>query len=472
MEKVLEECDRADQELSPETIHDLRIALRRCRTMAEAFMFFDPYRIWKIMKKEGGRLFRRLDELRDVHVMMEWALRLGAAADPVVTRIMDHLVPREMQLKQDTLAALRAFDREKWSSWSARLQMRARRVPLEGKVYQLGALRAWDEAYRLHKQALRNRSVKSWHALRVGLKKFRYTVENFLPARHEKWGQDLKNLQDCLGEGHDLAVLWDAAVRINVFPDSESRAHWRALISRERQERIERYRAMTIGPGSLWNVWRSGLPSPERLRQAALQWMQTSARFRETDLNHARRVRSLALQLFSGLRTRGRASRKEIRDQRNILHAAAIFHEVGRAAAQKKHGKTTARLLRGLPPLPGFSKELLLRTAIIVRHHCRGVGILEDQYIAGIQERERQTLIQLTAILRLAEALAHYDDPPIARISICRDPGSIIIEADGYAASCRHAEKVARARYLLEFACNQPIFIRSTSNPPDTNNSA
>ncbi len=466
MDKVVEECDRAARDLSADAVHDLRIALRRCRTMADEFLLFGSCSRWKAMKKEGGRLFRRLGELRDVQVMMEWVTRLGSPADPAAIRLMDFLLPREAQLKQEALEALGAFDRKKWNNWSSRLQDHSRRVPLDGKVHQLNALRAWEEAHQLHKKALRDRSIRSWHSLRVGLKKFRYAVENFLPARHETWGPDLKQVQDWLGDVHDLSVLWDAALRVRAFPDAANRTLWRTLIRRESQERIGRYREKALGPGSLWNVWRSGLPSPERARQAALQWLQTSAGLRAVDLHHTLRVRSLALQLFSGLRATGPVSREGLRDQRSVLHAAAIFHEAGRSASRKKHGKASARALRALPVLPGLPEDFLLHAAIIVRHHCGGLGILNDKDLAGIGELERQNLIRLTGILRLAEALAVSCDPPVARISVHLEQGSIIVEADGYNGSCRHAEKLAGARYLLEFACNQPVFIRNLNVSP------
>src|ERR1035441_6942470 len=49
----------------------------------------------------------------------------------------------------------------------------------------------WTAAYDLHKHALRTRSQVSWHELRIGIKRFRYTVENFLPRQHALWGDDL-----------------------------------------------------------------------------------------------------------------------------------------------------------------------------------------------------------------------------------------------------------------------------------------
>src|SRR5712691_8234184 len=72
MLRVPEECQRAVSALAADPVHDLRVALRRCRSMADGLMAIDPDPSWKDMKKAGKTLFRSLGELRDVQVMMEW----------------------------------------------------------------------------------------------------------------------------------------------------------------------------------------------------------------------------------------------------------------------------------------------------------------------------------------------------------------------------------------------------------------
>lgn len=42
MERVLEECDRASVEFGADPVHDLRVALRRCRSMADGLHVMDP----------------------------------------------------------------------------------------------------------------------------------------------------------------------------------------------------------------------------------------------------------------------------------------------------------------------------------------------------------------------------------------------------------------------------------------------
>src|SRR5205807_4191098 len=72
MERVLAECDNAATGLQPDPVHDLRVALRRCRSLADGMIAMDPDRNWKAMKKAGKKLFESLGALRDLQIMMEW----------------------------------------------------------------------------------------------------------------------------------------------------------------------------------------------------------------------------------------------------------------------------------------------------------------------------------------------------------------------------------------------------------------
>src|ERR1700732_3165164 len=76
MLQVLEQCDNVSADFSPDHVHDLRVSLRRCRSLADGLMALDPDPNWKAMKKSGKRLFHRLGDLRDVHVMTEWIEKL------------------------------------------------------------------------------------------------------------------------------------------------------------------------------------------------------------------------------------------------------------------------------------------------------------------------------------------------------------------------------------------------------------
>ena len=79
MERVLEECDRAAAGFEADPVHDLRVALRRCRSLADGLMALDTDPSWKDMKKAGKKTFPGLGELRDMQVMQEWIEKLGFA---------------------------------------------------------------------------------------------------------------------------------------------------------------------------------------------------------------------------------------------------------------------------------------------------------------------------------------------------------------------------------------------------------
>jgi CHAD domain-containing protein len=79
MLRVLEECDNLAAEFSPDPVHDLRVSLRRCRSLADGLIALDSDPDWKAMKKAGRSLFQRLGALRDIHVMEEWIEKLDPA---------------------------------------------------------------------------------------------------------------------------------------------------------------------------------------------------------------------------------------------------------------------------------------------------------------------------------------------------------------------------------------------------------
>lgn len=259
MPRVLEQARRAGRGFSPGAVHRLRTALRRCRSMAALLASADPDPGWGRMQRAGRKLFRRLGRLRDTQVLRGWVERLAPAEDAVRAALLEALEKREEKGRRAAQAALAAFDARKWKKWSRRLPERARRVPPDGLLAGRLALERWDEARELHRRALRDRSRAGWHRLRIGVKRFRYTVENLLPRRHAAWGADLRRVQDLLGEVHDLDVLRELLLHAGAALDAKAERRWLGRIEREREARLAEYRRKMCGRGSLWRVWRAGL---------------------------------------------------------------------------------------------------------------------------------------------------------------------------------------------------------------------
>ena len=446
-QRAMEECDKASQDFAADPVHDLRVAIRRCRSMADGFLSVDPDPEWKQMKKLGKSLFSSLGELRDTQVMMEWVAKLSEDHDSVRHKLLDTLAHKETEQKTAAQEALRNFDRKRWLALNTNLAKRTGRVPLEGPVFRHLALERWLDAKALHRQALKNRTQAGYHQLRIGIKRFRYTVENFLPQRHEKWAPDLRTLQDALGEVHDLDVL-RATIRMHDDFSPEDMARWQQRIADERQKRLDLYRSKMLGKNSLWRVWRAELPSGPALQKAALEKLRTWASFLDPDTGHSYRVTRFALQLYDALSRHAVLSGRP--EYRRILEAAAIVHDVGRKKSANGHLKRGYRMICKLKPPLGWSDEELRCVAAVARYHRGGLPQKTDSYFVGLSARRRSGLLPVIGILRLANALDSAHDGKITRISVEQNDRTLTVSGQGLEEISATAERLARDRYLLE----------------------
>jgi CHAD domain-containing protein/HD superfamily phosphodiesterase len=519
MERVLEEFDHVAADFNADAVHDLRVSLRRCRSMADGMMAMDPDPAWKAMRKAGKRLFQRLGELRDVQIMMEWIEKLAPAVaapavvhssqpamssgspdpaahaphesashepvkDPAGHALLGILKHREHEQKREAQEALEEFDRKQWRHWAKALPQRAARVPLGSPLFKHLALERWCAARELHNRALRNRSQVAYHTLRIGIKRFRYIVENFLPDEHKAWSNDLKEVQDLLGEVHDLDVLWAAAISGHVFADEESRKRWHERIVHERSQRITRYRVKMTGPGSLWPVWRAALPEGKQIQAVATRRLKLWAKALDPDFAHSERVSRLALELYDGLNAAGLlkvgsggASGNGVRGS---LALAALLHDVGKSQGQKGHHKASLDLIKthGVPM--GWTPEEMQRAAIVARFHCGALPTRSHKALRDLLPDEQKTVMQLAGVLRLANAFDAAHDGQIRRVRIenaavekrrtngfVRKPlalgrnEALVIGAEGYAAGSPTAQTIAAERYLLETVLRRPVVVKA-----------
>jgi CHAD domain-containing protein len=459
-ERVLEEADKASQGFAADPVHDLRVAIRRCRSIADGFLAVDPDPAWRQMKKLGKGLFASLGDLRDTQVMMEWIEKLSAEDDPLRQVLLASLREKEEGFKLLAKQAVESFDRERWKELNQKLAGRSTRVALEGPLFQYLALERWHDAYELHRIALRNRSAVSWHQLRIGIKRFRYTVENFLPERHQRWSRDLRDLQDALGEVHDFDVLW-GLVKSHPEVGAEERTLWQKIIREAREKRIALYRKKMLGRSSLWQKWRAELPEGDALAEAALEKMRTFAAYRDPDNRHAELVTRLALEIFDSLAREGLLPESE--PARRILEAAAVMHDVGRGK-DGGHRKRGYRMIRNLKPPVGWTEEYLQSVAIVAHYHRGELPPSNHPIFAGLPAQRRAELLPLAGVLRLANALDDEHDQRITSLVLERRSGVLIIHIQGLTNSVSpFGEQLARARYLLESSIRIPIAFKPLS---------
>jgi CHAD domain-containing protein len=270
MERVLLKAEEARRGWNVDAVHDLRVALRRCRTMAEALSEVNPSPGWRKLKKSSRGLFHALGLLRDTQVEKEWVRKLGAPEDPIRRLMLRILSQEERKHRQAAELALDKFDQKDWRKSSKKLNQKAQFFPLESVVFQRLALTSLNEAVELYQRARKGRSRVAWHRLRIGLKRFRYIVENFLPQRYEAWGEDLSNLQDLLGAVHDLDVLRSEIRRQCAGRDPAATVVWLENVETERKTRLEQLHSKTNDKEFLWLAWRGGLQGGNTIKTVSL----------------------------------------------------------------------------------------------------------------------------------------------------------------------------------------------------------
>ncbi|HLH09276.1 MAG TPA: CHAD domain-containing protein [Terriglobales bacterium] len=466
MHEVLKESKKARAEFAADPVHDLRVAIRRCRSLAEGFQSVDPNPDWKKMRRVGKEVFAALGTLRDVQVLIEWVEKLGSAGDPATQRLLAHCRQQEQINKTHAAEVLAGFDAKQWQAWAISLPKRTARLKPGSEVFQEMALERWAAARELHRTALRSRSKVALHRLRIGFKKLRYLVENFLPSFHDRWGTDLKELQDLLGEVHDLDVLWETAIRIRAFATSDERVHWQKKISETRDILVQRYRAKMVGPGSLWEVWRAQLPQGAQLDHAILTRLRLWSSFRDPDFQHSKRVTTLATQLYDGLAQAGALDANGDRS-RTLLKAAALMHDVGRFKGEQSHHKSSGRMIQRLKPPFGWTADDLSVVSATARFH-RGSLPGSQKRFQALSDEVRATVRRLAGILRLADALDPQHDGQVRRLQVRRYGEYVIVYAEGFQPHTKNAERMAAARYLLEETCGMPVLVRNLASAPRT----
>jgi CHAD domain-containing protein len=461
MERVTEERHKAAQDFAPDAVHDLRVAIRRCRSMADGFRSLDPDLLWSRMKKAGGRVFRALGELRDLQVMLEWLSQLAPNDDPLALALTGVLHVRESAHKTTAAEAVARFDESEWRSFIAHLSHHAARVPLEGAVFQYLALERWHEARELHRRALRSGSQTAWHTLRIGIKRFRYTVENFLPERHALWGADLKEMQDALGEVHDLDVLWEQVRGLN-WDDAAGLAHWHERITAARTQRLVRYRTKMVGPDSLWHTWRHGLPHGEAQERALLARFQRIAAFSHGNSLEAQQAGRIALQLWDGLQAANVLAKCGRRD-REILRTGCLLQNIGAEKNRTGHHKRSARRIAAMPVPLGWTQEDWLLTALVARYHRGAPPKAGHALLRRVPRSEQRRARALAGTARLACALVTHG---VRALRLTRGAETVVLEAEGLRATATAGERVAGAAYLLETVLRRPLVVRPARPKP------
>jgi exopolyphosphatase/guanosine-5'-triphosphate,3'-diphosphate pyrophosphatase len=118
------------------------------------------------------------------------------------------------------------------------------------------------------------------------------------------------------------------------------------------------------------------------------------------DRRHVEHVRLLALSLFDQLGPKLEMEEEE----RFLLEAAALLHDVGQLVSYRKHHKHSYQLIMHAERLPLSPRDRTL-VALISRYHRRRGPRKKHSYFSGLEPADRAIVRRLSAILRVADGL-------------------------------------------------------------------
>jgi CHAD domain-containing protein len=115
------QINRAARHVDADTVHDLRVAIRRLRRCLQVFGQFYPEGSWKRMRRRLSALMDSCGSVRDLDIAIELVGKAGVPADADVVR---QLVQERRKAERELLAQVRVWkDRSISTKWKAQLEL-------------------------------------------------------------------------------------------------------------------------------------------------------------------------------------------------------------------------------------------------------------------------------------------------------------------------------------------------------------
>ncbi|HEV3197727.1 MAG TPA: CHAD domain-containing protein [Bryobacteraceae bacterium] len=115
------QVNRAARSGDADSIHDLRVAIRRLSRCLRVFAQFYPDRSWKKIRRELADLMERAGAVRDLDITLEL---LAAAGIPKRAAIVTRLQTERRKAGQELLLEVRRWKRRGFSrKWRTRLDL-------------------------------------------------------------------------------------------------------------------------------------------------------------------------------------------------------------------------------------------------------------------------------------------------------------------------------------------------------------
>jgi exopolyphosphatase/guanosine-5'-triphosphate,3'-diphosphate pyrophosphatase len=153
--------------------------------------------------------------------------------------------------------------------------------------------------------------------------------------------------------------------------------------------------------------------------------LQVADKF-SVDLGHGEEVAGLALHLFDELVDEHHLGPRH----RMLLEVACLLHEIGTFISPNSHHKHSLYILSHTP-IFGLGRRDARIVANVARYHRRSTPKSTHPAYQALSRRDRIVVQQLSAILRVADAMARSRGRRITRIVCERKEDTLFLRAPG-----------------------------------------
>jgi hypothetical protein len=323
------------------------------------------------------------------------------------------------------------------------------------------ALERYEELRRLHARTVHTNTPALWHALRVGMKRFRYAVEALLPERSAEWDERLRQMLSLLGEVHDLDVLRSWIAHESDGIDATAVGSLRHTIAAKRCGCIEQYRKQTRGASGVLREWRAGLPHGKAIEAATGARCRTTARAMDPHPRRTTAISRLALLLFDGLTTSAAPSFRDDDRLRTTLRMAAHLHAIHVSGRHRAHHKGARNFLRAVPVPLGWAPHDWDLVPHVVRYHRGAEPARRHKAFAQLSLEQQDRVRGLAGVLRLARGLHRCGLKIAEGVHVDVTPAYVRLRVAGVQDTEENAARLAAAKHLLERYLRRPLLIES-----------
>jgi len=231
LDQLAFEINRVTKSRDSESVHDLRVSLRRFAQTLRLFRDFFPGRK---MHKIGARVKKVMlsaDELRNFDAtlrLLSKAHRSGSSA------LRSKLQARKKDSERLLVVLLKRWTERKSSvKWRASLQAavaqpegESAKITIQREARKVTPKLAAKFLEKGKKAARANASLSDWHTCRIAARRFRYALELFGPSGDSglnAWLPDVKRVQTMLGEITDCQA---ARELVSSYPAADQFDDW------------------------------------------------------------------------------------------------------------------------------------------------------------------------------------------------------------------------------------------------------